>query len=382
MEWRRATIWGGLGLALGCLVTAGLSAQSREEEREDPFRRWLEEDVVYIISPQEKAVFQKLTTEEEKAVFIEQFWRRRDPDPSTPTNEFRDEHYRRIAYANEKFAAGKPGWKTDRGMVYIKFGPPDRLQTNPMGGRVYRTKQELIASNSEYQEQHMTALPYEVWEYRYLEGLGREVSFEFVSKDGTTNYTLALHADEKDALFFNTGSHLPKTRGRFRGLKTFKANPLDNLEALAKAQRPLPLPSLQEFVSAQVHFSEMPFSIETSIRRPSEGPSCDVRLIIPHSSLSFDKAVGGYQARVDMEILVRDIRKLVVAHRARELETTLAPGELATGLKEASVYSTSFALPAGRYLVEVWIKDVNGGAAAFDRRLVVIPRKNDEPSEP
>ncbi|MFQ5741916.1 MAG: hypothetical protein ACE5JX_23220, partial [Acidobacteriota bacterium] len=160
----------------------------------------------------------------------------------------------------------------------------------------------------------------------------------------------------------------------FLGLKTFKASPLDKVEDLARASRPLPVHASEEFVSAQVHFSEMPFSLETEVNGVSEGPNCDVRLVIPHSSLSFDKQLGGYQARVDLEILVRDVRKLIVAHRAEQLETTLAAAELATGLKEASSFQTSFALPPGRYLVEVWIKDVVGGTASFDRRLVVVPR--------
>ncbi len=370
-----------IALAVGAVACSLAAGQSRREEQEDPFRRWLEQDVVYVISSQERAVFEKLTTEDEKAVFIEQFWRNRDPDPSTPANEFRDEHYRRIAYANENFAAGKPGWKTDRGMVYIKFGPPDRRQTNPMGGRVYRTQQELIASDSEFPQQHMTTMPFEVWEYRHIEGMGQEVSFEFVSKDGSPEYKLALHADEKDALFFNTGSHLPRMRGRLRGLKTFRASPLDKVEAYAAAQRPLPLDPPKEFVSARVHFNEMPFSMDTGVRFSTETPWCDLELVIPHSSLSFDKRLGDYHARVDLEVFVRDVRKIVVAHRSEQLETSLEKSELASGLKQSSAYQTSFPLPPGRYLVEVWIRDVLGGAASFDRRLVVVPRQGDGTDE-
>ena len=189
------------------LLGAGLQ-KGRPEESQDFFKRWLEHDVVYIISAQERGVFLRLTTDEERNRFIEQFWRQRDTDPGSDVNEFREEHYRRIAYANDNFAAGKPGWKTDRGMIYIKFGPPDRRQTNPTGGRVYRTKQEIRASQHLSTERHVTALPYEIWEYRYLPGLGQEISFEFVSKDGSPEYQLALSPDEKDALFFNTGSHL------------------------------------------------------------------------------------------------------------------------------------------------------------------------------
>ena len=78
------------------------------EEAEDYFRKWLEEDAVYIITGEERAVFENLTTAEEKEQFIEQFWFRRDPDPKSSANEFKEEHYRRIAYANERYFAGKP----------------------------------------------------------------------------------------------------------------------------------------------------------------------------------------------------------------------------------------------------------------------------------
>ncbi len=361
-------------LVVLCVVSSALAAQdakARQEESQDLFQRWLETDVVYIISAEERDVFQKLTTDEEKTRFIEQFWRSRDPDPESPENEFRDEHYRRVAYANEKFAAGKPGWKTDRGMIYIKFGPPDRRETNPTGGRVYRSKRELQATDREYAEQHMTALPFEVWEYRYLPSVGQEVAFEFVSKDGSPEYTLALSPEDKDALFFNTGSHLPRMRGRNLGLKIFGGDHLGRVETLAAAQRPLPAQAPQTFVSAQVHFSEMPFSIETAVEAET---GLDLSVLIPHSSLSFEKQFGSYRARVDLEIFVRDIRKLVVAHRSDQLETRLTKAELRKQQKGSSAYRHRFPLSPGRYLIEVWIKDVLGGAAAFDRKLVVIPK--------
>ncbi len=73
----------------------------------------------YIISDEERKAFKNLSNDEEREAFIEQFWLRRNPNPDSPDNEFREEHYRRIAYANEHYAAGKPGWKTDRGHIYI-----------------------------------------------------------------------------------------------------------------------------------------------------------------------------------------------------------------------------------------------------------------------
>ena len=108
------------------------------KELETPYRKWLNEDVAYIITDEERAAFKRLQTDEEREQFIEQFWLRRDPTPDTVENEFKEEHYRRIAYANEHIASGIPGWKTDRGRIYIKYGPPDEIEDHSSGGTYER----------------------------------------------------------------------------------------------------------------------------------------------------------------------------------------------------------------------------------------------------
>ena len=128
------------------LLFGSVTAQSRDEEEEDYFKKWLEEDVIYTITAEEKVVFNKLQTIEEKERFIEQFWARRDPSPRTSYNEFKEEHYRRIQYSNEHFASGIPGWKTDRGMIYIKFGAADRIEAHPTGA-------ELLAGDRQETEE-------------------------------------------------------------------------------------------------------------------------------------------------------------------------------------------------------------------------------------
>src|SRR5262245_13665035 len=118
-------------------------AKSREQELANKaLKKWLEEDVAYIITDEEKATFKKLSTDEEREQFIENFWLRRDPTPDTIENEYRDEHFERIAYANERFASGKPGWKTDRGRIYITWGPPDQIESHPSGGSYLRPQEE------------------------------------------------------------------------------------------------------------------------------------------------------------------------------------------------------------------------------------------------
>jgi GWxTD domain-containing protein len=98
------------------------------------YKKWLDEDVRYIITDEEKTAFKQLSNDEERDNFIEAFWARRDPTPDTVENEYKEEHYARIAYANEHFAAGIPGWKSDRGRIYIMYGKPDEIDSHPSGG--------------------------------------------------------------------------------------------------------------------------------------------------------------------------------------------------------------------------------------------------------
>ncbi len=113
-----------------------------KKELETPQQKWLNEDVVYIITDEERNAFKELNTDEQREQFAEQFWLRRDPTPDTVENEYKQEHYRRIAYANQHFASTAPGWKTDRGRIYITFGPPDEIDAHPSGGAYRRPPAE------------------------------------------------------------------------------------------------------------------------------------------------------------------------------------------------------------------------------------------------
>src|SRR6201985_57341 len=150
--------------------------RKREEklrkELETPYRKWLNEDVSYIITDEERKAFKRLSTDDERENFIEAFWLRRDPTPDTEENEFKEEHYRRIAYANERFASGIPGWKTDRGRIYIVYGPPDQNDSHPSGGSYDRPPEEGGGTTSTF--------PFERWRYRHLDDVGEDVVLEFV----------------------------------------------------------------------------------------------------------------------------------------------------------------------------------------------------------
>src|SRR5436190_5957391 len=234
----------------------GLTPKEKEKQRkalqkelDRPYDKWLKEDVVYIITDEEKTTWKRLATAEERDQFIEQFWLRRDPSPDTPENEYKEEHYRRIAYANEHYASGIPGWKTDRGRIYISFGPPDENESHPSGGSYERPIEEGGGSTSTY--------PFEKWRYRYLEGIGSDINIEFVDTTMTGEYRMTMDPSEKDALLMvpNAGLTLMEQMGmasktdrfsRTDGTRlgtsplgeTASMNQFTRLEQFAKLQKP------------------------------------------------------------------------------------------------------------------------------------------------
>ena len=170
------------------------------QELKGAYKTWLDQEVAYIITDEERKAFKNLSNDEERDAFIEQFWLRRNPNPDSPENEFREEHYRRIAYANEHYAAGKPGWKTDRGHIYIACGPPDSIDSHPSGGIYQRPMDEGGGETSTF--------PFEVWHYRYLEGIGENIDIEFVDTCKCGDYHFTIDRSEKDALLHVPGAGL------------------------------------------------------------------------------------------------------------------------------------------------------------------------------
>ena len=167
-------------------------------EMSKEYVKWLNEDVKWIITDEEVKAFKSLANDEERDSFIEEFWRRRNPNPESRENEFKDEHYARIAYANEHFAAGRPGWMTDRGHIYISFGKPDSIDSHPSGGSYERPMEEGGGNTSTF--------PFEIWHYRYLEGIGENIDIEFVDSCMCNDYHATIDRSEKDALKHTPGA--------------------------------------------------------------------------------------------------------------------------------------------------------------------------------
>src|SRR5437879_7700091 len=170
------------------------------KELDSQYQKWLTEEDGYILTDEERSAFLRLSNNEEREQFIEQFWLRRDPTPDTVENEFKEEHYRRIAYANERFASGIPGWKTDRGRIYILYGKPDEIESHPSGGTYDRPIEEGGGTTSTF--------PFEIWRYRYIEGIGNEVLLEFVDPSMSGEYRMTIDPSEKDALLHVPGAGL------------------------------------------------------------------------------------------------------------------------------------------------------------------------------
>ena len=158
------------------------------DEERSAYEKWLTEDVAYIITNEERTAFKSLTTDAEREHFIQQFWKRRDPTPDAERNEFKEEHYRRIAYANQHFAERVPGWKTDRGRIYIMYGPPDEIDARRAGPTAADT------------------YPIQQWRYRLIEGIGENVIVEFVDATGTGEFHMTMDPSEKDRLLHEPGA--------------------------------------------------------------------------------------------------------------------------------------------------------------------------------
>ena len=374
-----------LGLCFLIFVASVSFGQSvRDEESEQHFRKWLDEDVRFIINPEEKTVFQELSTPEEKERFIEQFWRRRDPDPKTSINEFKEEHYRRIAYANERFKAGRDGWLTDRGRIYIVFGPPVHIEMHPMGGLHNRSLAEGGGST--------VTFPYEVWTYRHIKGLGNDILFEFVDSGMNGNYRLALSPDEKDALlmtgygltmeeFFGSRTRLDRVRqqGILRpldhtGLGINKSN-LQLIEDYFKALTPpnIKYKDLQKVVGTRIHYEDLPIDTRASIVWVSaERFMVPATLQVWNRLLTYRPENDIRRARVEIYGSVQDL----LGKTVYEFEDQVYVDD--TGYRPfveqgKSLYQHTIPLSSGRYKLDWVVRDVHSGKIGTSAHSVVVP---------
>lgn len=363
-----------------------------KQELSKEMKRWLDEDVRWIITDEEAAAFKQLSNDEERDQFIEQFWLRRDPTPDTVENEFKEEHYRRIAYANEHFQAGKAGFRTDRGRIYIMFGPPDEIESHPSGGTYDRPIDEGGGRTSTF--------PFEVWRYRYLEDIGQDIKIEFVDNCMCGDYHMSLDPSEKDALLYvpNAGQTLYEQLGlaskvdRFTqgGIEHLGTGPhmmarqgkeFDRLEQYSKLQRPpsVKFKDLEEVVTHKIRVNLLPFDVRVDfVRVTSDTVLVPVTVQVKNRDVTFVNKDGVQRGVVNIFGRVTTL----TGRRAQTFEDTVevdVPAELLPKtIENASVYWKAMPLRPGRYRLDVVAKDVNGDRMGTWSKGIIVPDFGDE----
>ena len=366
-----------------------------EQELQTAYKKWLQEDVAYILTGEEKEAFLHLNSDEEREQFIEQFWLRRDPTPDTVENEFREEHYRRIAYANERFSSGKPGWRTDRGRIYIAWGPPDDIESHPSGGAYYRPIEEGGGSTSTY--------AFEIWRYRYLEGVGQEVILEFVDPSMSGEYRLTMDPSEKDALlnvpgaglsfleemgladkssrFDRTdGTRLPLRPGelgnQLRGTRgAWEAfDRMQQYAAILKAP-PVKFADLEALVTTRISFNLLPFDVRLDfLRVTDQSILVPVTVAIKKKDVTFQLKDGLHQSTINVFGRVTTMTGRIVDTFEDVLRLDVPPSLLERTLEERAVYQKALALRPGLYKLNLVLKDLNSGNIGTVEQRLVVPR--------
>jgi GWxTD domain-containing protein len=362
----------------------------KREEIEDYYKKWLEEDVVYILTEQEKTVFEALTTDEERDHFIEQFWARRDSDPATMANEAREEHYRRIAYANEHFHSGVPGWKTDRGWVYIKWGKPTGIEKHPEGGFYARKHHEGGGFTETY--------PFEVWFYSHIDGVGQGIELEFVDPSKSNEYHIAMHPDEKDALLnvpgaglttgeiFGTTTRLDRIRFRntvneidfvYRRAQVMPFQRLQTLYNLQQAPE-IKYKDLEKVVEVRLSYQQFPAELRIDqLQLSNDVALVPLTLYVRNQDLSFSsfsedvlraelsvygrvESVGGKVEYVFEDTIKKDVKKETQKRKIQGI----------------TLYQKRLPLEVGRHKLSLVLREESTGKIKTLDRLILIPKRS------
>jgi GWxTD domain-containing protein len=358
------------------------------------YKTWLNQDVVWIISDEEARAFKSLSNDEERDAFIENFWLRRNPNPDSPENEFREEHYRRIAYANEHFAAGKPGWKTDRGHIYISFGKPDSIDSHPSGGSYQRPIEEGGGETSTF--------PFEIWHYRYLEGIGENIDLEFVDTCQCGDYHFTIDRGEKDALLHVPGAGqtqweemgMAKKADRFKGgFENLGTGPMsssqaskefDRIELAAKlfAPPPVKFTDLDNFISEHklLNGPPFPFDVRTDYVKVTESTVLvPITVQLRNRDITFVTKDNVSKGFVNILIKVTTLTHRTVQTQEDTVSIEEPAELLEKKLDQRSIYWKALPLLPGLYRLDIAIKDVNNPdhVGIFGRSLEV-PTFHDE----
>lgn len=389
--------------ALASLLSAALQAippkekVSREERRrqkaiqkemESPYKKWLDEEVPYIISDEERKAFKQFGTDDEREAFIEQFWERRNPNPGSPENEFKEEYYRRIAYSNERFASGIPGWKTDRGRIYIMYGPPDEIESHPSGGTYLRPPEEGGGETATY--------PFEQWRYRYIDGIGNNIILEFVDKTMTGEYRMTMDPGEKDALLHVPNAGLTQmeamgmaskadrfsrtdgmTIGQPLGGLPERMNQFSRLDLYSRIFKPpsVKFKDLRAVVHSRLAVQLLPFELRTDfIRVTEDSVLTPVTVQVANRDLQFQNKEGVMHAVLDIYGQIISLGGRTVSTFEDAVVLDVPENEFQSYADRKSVYQKAVPLRPGRYKLSVVVKDETNGHMGSMELGLQVPR--------
>lgn len=364
---------------------ASTKVRKVKEEKDKIYSNWISKDVEYIVTSEERKAYKALKTDEERENFIENFWRRRDPDPDSEENEYREEYYERIAYANEHYASGIPGWKTDRGRIYITFGKPDSVETHPSGGAYDRPSYEGGGSTTTY--------PFEIWFYRHLDNVGDGIEIEFVDPTGTGEYRIARSPNDKDAMLNVPGAGLTTAESlglankgdRISGINNSnytreQDNPFRRLEVLTALQRPpqVKFSDLQGAVggdSGVIDNNPLDFEMRVDFFRQSDDRVITAFTVqTENKELSFSDNGGLQTARMNIFGRIMAVSGKRSGVFEDSVTTNATAAELAEAKDRKSVYQKAIALTPGTYKVDVVVRDVVTGNKGIRSIGFTVPR--------
>jgi len=362
------------------------------KELETPYKKWLNEDVGYIITDEERKAFSRLATDEERQSFVEGFWLRRDPTPDTEENEFKEEHYRRIAYANEHYASGIPGWKTDRGKIYIMYGPADEVESHPSGGSYERPIEEGGGETSTY--------PFEKWRYRYIEGVGTDVNLEFVDTTMSGEYHLTMDPSEKDALLYVPGAGLTLNEQMGLSTKTDRFNRTDGthlgtgtqplpesmseftrLENFAKIQKPpqVKYKDLEAIVNSTIRFNSLPMKVQANFIRVTDSTVVvPITIQFDRKDLQFQQKDNISKANVNIFARISTLSRRTVNTFEDNVSVEVPTELLSKALNGPSIYQKTVPLAPGTYRLNIVAKDIIGGNTTNYEMALNVPHFEEE----
>src|SRR5690348_881021 len=379
-----------------------------QKEMESPYKQWINGPIGYLITPEERAAFKKLTTDDERDQFIEEFWRRRNPDPGSSENAFKEEMYRRIAYANEHFSSGVPGWRTDRGHIYIMYGPPDDQETHPSGGTYVANPTELPYSGPDASNT-MTTYPFEDWTYRYIPGIGENVELEFVDPTLTGEYHLTMNPCEKDAMANVPGDmtgcqggvaigsiwnpNLVISPNQLSGgsngsgamvtsnIMGHQYDEFNRLDLYAKIfQAPsVKFRDLQSMVTSTVSSQLLPFSVRTDFVKVTEDTVLTpITVQIPNRDMQFENKEGVMTAVLDIYGQLTTIGGRVANTIQDSVSVSVPEHDFQSYVNQKSVYQKTVYLRPGRYKLSLVIKDNKSGHMGTENLGIIVPQFSDD----